>query len=228
MFAHHQYIQASFNTSCTISPIPSKISCSGASHIKAEVVTSLFFWSMWLSLTLLLTCLQPNWLMAAAVSVVPGYLQEKQSSRKGNLMKLTYCHEQVTEDLITPFRPRLLKFLKWLKCSFHPWLMMPQNNVSRSNLAYFLCLPPEWNKSCFFPAVFSCAQLDSLVILFNTDSDLTARKHLGSQNGWDAAEADRFALAVEGLQHGLNFVVNRAVFPLHGPCTQVLRCTKST
>lgn len=43
--------------------------------MKALVVTSLFFSSTWLSLTLLLTCLQPNWLIAAAVSTVLGYLR---------------------------------------------------------------------------------------------------------------------------------------------------------
>lgn len=43
--------------------------------MKALVVTSLFFSSTWLSPTLLLTCLQPNWLIAAAVSTVLGYLR---------------------------------------------------------------------------------------------------------------------------------------------------------
>ena len=58
-------------------PMPSKISWRGASHIKAQVVTTLFFSSTWLSATLLLTCVQPNWMMAAAVSVVLGYLYKE-------------------------------------------------------------------------------------------------------------------------------------------------------
>lgn len=68
---------------------------------------------------------------------------------------------------------------------------------------------------------------DSLIILFNADSDLTARKHFGSQDRGDAAEANGFALGMERLQHSLDLVINRAVLPLHSPCTQILCCTKT-
>lgn len=54
--------------------------------MNADVVTSLFFSSTWLSLTLLLTCLQPNWLMAAAVSVVSGYLRERKTGTTRNVL----------------------------------------------------------------------------------------------------------------------------------------------
>lgn len=80
--------QASFSTSFTITPIPSKISWIGALHMKALVVTSLFFSSTWLSLTLLLTCLHPSWLMAAAVSVVSGYLRDRQKEAAHNVQLL--------------------------------------------------------------------------------------------------------------------------------------------
>lgn len=69
---------------------------------------------------------------------------------------------------------------------------------------------------------------DSLIILFNTNSDLTARKHFGSQDRGDAAEANGFTLAMERLQHSLDLAINRAVLPLHGPCTQIFCCTKTT
>lgn len=69
---------------------------------------------------------------------------------------------------------------------------------------------------------------DSLIILFNANSDLTARKDFCSQDRGDAAEANGFALAMEGLQHSLHLGINRAVLPLHGPRTQILGCTKST
>ncbi|TNN64542.1 hypothetical protein EYF80_025290 [Liparis tanakae] len=66
--------QARFSTSCTITPMPSNTWWMGASHMKAAVVTSLFFSSTWLSATSTLTCVQPSWPMAAAVSAVLGYL----------------------------------------------------------------------------------------------------------------------------------------------------------
>lgn len=70
--------------------------------------------------------------------------------------------------------------------------------------------------------------LDSLVVALNADGDLAARKHLGSQNGGDAAEANGFSLSVEGLQRGLHFIIHGAVLPLHCPCAQVLCCPKTT
>lgn len=76
---HFARIQASFSTSCTITPIPSNISCSGALHMKALVVTILFFSSTWASFTCLQMCLQPSWEIASAVSGTSGYLKAKDS-----------------------------------------------------------------------------------------------------------------------------------------------------
>lgn len=70
--------------------------------------------------------------------------------------------------------------------------------------------------------------LDSLVVALDADGDLAAGKHLGSQNRGDAAEADGFALSVEGLQRRLHLVVDCAVLPLHSPGAQVLCCSETT
>lgn len=70
--------------------------------------------------------------------------------------------------------------------------------------------------------------IDSLIILFYTNSDLTPRKHFGSQDRGDAAEANGFSLAMERLQHSLDLAINRAVLPLHSPCAQVFCCSKTT
>lgn len=69
---------------------------------------------------------------------------------------------------------------------------------------------------------------DSLIVFFNANGDLTAKKHFGSQDRGDAAEADGFTLVVERLQHSLDLRINRAVLPLHCPRTQILGCTKTT
>lgn len=69
---------------------------------------------------------------------------------------------------------------------------------------------------------------DSLFILFDTNCDLTARKHFGSQDRGDAAEADGFPLAMERLQHSFDLAIYRAVLPLHRPCTQVFCRAKTT
>lgn len=66
--------------------------------MKAEVVTSLFFSSTWLSATLLLTCLQPSCLMASAVPVVSGYLRgkgKKEAPRNVSLLEeICYIHKK--------------------------------------------------------------------------------------------------------------------------------------
>lgn len=83
---------------------------------------------------------------------------------------------------------------------------------------------PDISPSTSYTLMFT----DSLFILFNTNCDLTARKHFGSQDGGDAAEADGFPLAMEGLQHSLDLAVHRALLPLHRPRTQVFGRTKTT
>lgn len=67
----------------------------------------------------------------------------------------------------------------------------------------------------------------SLVIIFNANSDLTARKHFGCQDRGDAAEANGFIFSMERLQHSLDLLINRAVLPLDRPCTQILCRTKT-
>lgn len=68
---------------------------------------------------------------------------------------------------------------------------------------------------------------DSLIIIFIANSDLTARKHFGSQDRGDATEANGFILSMECLQHSLDLLINRAVLPLFRPCTQILCRTKT-
>lgn len=68
---------------------------------------------------------------------------------------------------------------------------------------------------------------DSLIIIFNANSDLTARKHFGSQDRGDAAEANGFILSTECLQHSLDLLINGAVLPLYRPRTQILSRTET-
>lgn len=68
---------------------------------------------------------------------------------------------------------------------------------------------------------------DSLIIIFNANSDLTARKHFGSQDRGDATEANGFILSMECLEHSLDLLINRAVLPLYRPGTQILCRTKT-
>lgn len=167
--------------------------------MKAEVVTSLFFSSTWLSPTLLLTCLQPSWLIAAAVSVVSGYL-------KGNISSLITASEVTSQKENESNHTNLL-----LHAS--PFRINDKNNKDPDI---------DLSSGCIL------MMTDSLIILFNTNSDLTARKHFGSQDRGDAAEANGFPLAMERLQHILHLAINRAILPLYGPCTQIFGRTKTT
>lgn len=95
------------------------------------------------------------------------------------------------------------------------------NNFKRTAFKLIL-LSPLTKVVSFVPL------LDSLVVALNADGDLAAGKHLGSQYRGDAAEADGFALCVEGLQRRLHLIIDSAVLPLHSPCAQVLCCPEPT
>lgn len=66
------------------------------------------------------------------------------------------------------------------------------------------------------------------IIFVMANSDFTAWENLCSQHRRDAAQANGLLLGMEGLQDCFNLLIDRAVFALDSPATQVLGCAKAT